>query len=329
MIRISVLATAVLALAAQPLAASDPLEAVVESRDADRFAALFLASDGQPTEEALEDQYLSAAGDGLSLMQATRFGSAAALSAAIAQKPGIYSDAIERCLPLIKGADRDLKAIYLALSGLFPGRPLPRVEIVFGAGTAAGIASQGVQVIGLETLCAGSRTDGELREALRYFFAHETIHSFQPPLDASTLGADPLLSLALHEGIADMVAAIVLGREPDAGRHAWASARREELLTRFHRDRQILKDSASRGETPATLSPEARDAFRRWHFNHGNVPDDWLSDLGYWVGRQIASAYVDQAANRREAIYDLLRGMEPMQVLKASGLSDQRGAGAI
>jgi hypothetical protein len=329
MIRMSVLTTAVFALAAQPLAARDPLQAVVDTRDADRFAALFVASDGQPTEEELEDEYIAAAGDGLALMRDTRFGTAAALSAAIAQKPGIYLDAIERCLPHMKRAERDLQAIYLALSGLFPDRTLPRVEVVFGAGTAAGIASQGIQVIGLETLCASSRTEGELRGALRYFFAHETIHSFQPSLDPSTLGADPLLSLALHEGIADMVAAIVLGRVPDTERHAWASARREVLMTRFHRDRQILKDSASRGETLATMALEARDALRRWHFNHGNVPDDWHSDLGYWIGRQIASAYVDQAADRREAIYNLVRGMEPIQVLEASGLSDVRSAGAM
>lgn len=320
--KLPLLAAAAVVAMASPLAAQDPLEAVIDTSEADRFAALFVETEEKPSLEQIEADYLSQAGKGLALMQATRFGTAEALSDAIARSPATYRDAIQRCLPIVQSMEHDLRAIYLALSGLFPDETLPRVEVVIGAGTSAGIASPNVQVIGLETLCAASPTEAEFRNALRYFFAHEPVHSFQPLLDETTLGNDPLLTLALHEGVADMVAALVLGRLPDAERDAWAIARKEALFRQFHADRRLLRESVARGETLATFSNEARAALGRWHFNHNRVTEDWRSDLGYWIGRQITSAYVEQAEDKRQVIQDLVGGMDPLTVLQASGLSD-------
>lgn len=326
-IRLPLFAAAAVVAWASPLAAQDPLEAIIDTSDADRFAALFVETEGKPSREQIEADYLSQAGEGLALMQATRFGSADALHDAIAGSPDTYRDAIQRCLPIAQSMEPDLMAIYLALSGLFPNETLPRVEVVIGAGTSAGIASPNVQVIGLETLCAASSTEAEFRSALRYFFAHEPVHSFQAPLDEATLGDDPLLTLSLHEGVADMVAALVLGRIPDVERDEWALARREALFRQFHTDRRTVRESVARGETLGTFSPETRAALGRWHFNHNHVADDWRSDLGYWIGRQIASAFVEQASDKRNAIQDLVQGMDPTAVLLASGLSgpDQFG----
>lgn len=321
-ISIPLLVMGAVATLASPLAAQDPLEAVIDTSDAERFAAVFFENAEKPSRGQIEADYLTQAGEGLALMQATRFGTAEALSEAIARSPAIYRDAIQRCLPIAQSMGPDLRSIYLALSGLFPDEILPRVEVVIGAGTSAGIASPNVQVIGLETLCAASPTEAEFRSALRYFFAHETIHSFQPSLDETTLGNDPLLTLALHEGVADMVAALVLGRNPDAERDSWAMASKDALFRQFHADRRTLRESVARGETLATFSTEARSALGRWFFNHNQVAEDWRSDLGYWIGRQIASAYVDQASDRRKAIRDLVQGMDPVTVLQASGLSD-------
>ncbi len=321
-IKLPLLAAAAVVALASPLAAQDPLEAVIDTSDADRFAALFVETEEKPSLEQIEADYLSQAGEGLALMQTTRFGTAEALHSAIAGSPATYRDAIQRCLPIAKGMQRDLRAIYLALSALFYDEALPRVEVVIGAGKSAGIASPSVQVIGLETLCAASPTETEFRSAFRYFFAHEPVHSFQPPLDEARLGNDPLLTLALHEGVADMIAALVLGRVPDVERDAWAMARMDALFQQFHADRQVLRASVARGETLATFSPEAGSALGRWFFNHNRVAEDWRSDLGYWIGRQMALAYVDHAPDKRKAIEELVQGFDPMTVLQASGLSD-------
>ncbi|MBC2776720.1 hypothetical protein [Parasphingopyxis marina] len=309
-----------LLLSVQPVAAQDPLDAVIDTGDARRFAAVFLENEGSPTTEHIQQAYLDEAGEGLRLMQTTRFGTAQALADAIAASPAIYRDTVERCLPIAESMEPSLQAIYLAIAGLFPGQSLPRVEVVIGAGSAAGIAAPEVQVIGLETLCASSPTDAEVREALRYFFAHETIHSFQPSLTANTLGPDPLLSLSLHEGIADLVARIILGRSPNASRDAWADARRAELFAQFDEDRETLRQSVGDGETITTLSDDARAALQRWHFNHGRVPDEWQSDLGYWIGREIALAYVERSSDRRQAIHDLVQGIDPLIELETSVL---------
>ncbi len=314
-------------LAVQPLVAQEPLDATIDTEDARRFAAIFVEYDGAPTARQLEEDYLAEAGGGLQLMHATRFGTAQALAEAVAASPANYRDTVERCLPIAESMEPSLQAIYLAIAGLFPNQSLPRVEVVIGAGTAAGIAAPNIQVIGLETLCSSSPTDAEVRESLRYFFAHETIHSFQPSLSANTLGPDPLLSLSLHEGIADLVAQIILGRSPNASRDAWADARRTELFAQFNEDRETLRQSVGNGETIATLSDDARAALQRWHFNHGRVPDEWQSDLGYWIGREIALAYVERSSDRGQAIHDLVQEIDPLIVLETSGLFESAHEG--
>ncbi|MEL7218716.1 MAG: hypothetical protein AAGK01_09835 [Pseudomonadota bacterium] len=327
--KLPVIALAATVTLTSPLAAQDPLEAVIDTKDAERFAAVFVDNGEQPTLDQLEADYLLQAGEGLALLQASRFRPAQALFDAVSGSPDIFRDTIKRCLPIAQSMQPDLRAVYLALSGLFPSKSLPRVEIVIGAGTSAGMASRAVQVIGLETLCAASPTESDVRSALRYFFAHETIHSLQPALDATTLGDDPLLTLTLHEGVADMVATLSLGRSPDAERDAWATPRKDALFQQFHKDRQTLRESVARGETLATFSQEAQSALGRWHFNHGRVPEGWHSDLGYWIGRQIASAYVDQASDKRGAIRRLVEGMDPLAVLQGSGLPDSDQVGGL
>ena len=49
---------------ASPLAAQDPLEAVIDTSDAERFAAVFAETAETPSREVIEADYLSEAGEG-------------------------------------------------------------------------------------------------------------------------------------------------------------------------------------------------------------------------------------------------------------------------
>lgn len=305
---------------AAPAAAetSDPLDAVVERDDAERFIALWRESGGAPSAAQLDEGYIAEGSRAVEIFLPGRIESGAHLAATIAADPQLYADAIGRCYPWLAQADGELRAIYLAFSGLLPDRELPRIAVVFGANNSGGTAAPGMQVLGLEVLCRLSADEAAFRELLRAFFAHETVHTLQV-VDDADLGGDGLLSWALVEGSADYVAGLVTGRSLDPGRDAWASANEETVWREFAHDRALMRD-------PAT-SPEDRQATaRRWFANAGSPPPGWPSELGYWVGARIAQGYVDSSSDRRLAIGQLLAADDPQAILAASGLADRLAA---
>jgi len=290
----------------------DPLAADIDARDALRFASLM--KDGAvPTAATLQRDYLEGAGLGVQIFTPFRIVDAQRLARAIAAKPDNYRYAIRQCLPQLPGLTNDLRAIYLAYAGLLPERPLPAIKVVFGAGNSGGTASPEAQVIGLEVTCLPGTTPDQFRTAMRGFFAHETVHTWQS--DETTLAlADPLLSQALREGVADYLASLVTGEVPNLHRDAWARQRESWLWQEFQRDRQAI-----RADSSSVRSPLASPRFRRWFANYGSAPEGWPSEAGYWVGMRIAEAYVARANDKHAAIRELIELRDPGAILKASG----------
>lgn len=298
--------------------ALDPLTAEINTRDALRFAELM--KDGAlPTADTLQRGYLDGAGPGVKVFTPNRIVSAAHLAQVIAARPGLYRDAIRDCLPQLAALRGDLRAIYLAFAGLLPERPLPAIEIVFGAGSSGGTASREAQVIGLEVVCSLGSSPEQFRTTMRDFFAHETVHTWQDAATPQAL-ADPLLNQALREGVADYLAGLVTGGVPDAGRDAWARQREAWLWQEFERDRQAMLADAGSVERP-----RSNPRFRRWFANYGAPPAEWPVEAGYWVGMRIADAYVARAADKRAAIRELLALRDPQAILKASGYGTWEG----
>jgi hypothetical protein len=290
----------------------DPLTADIDARDALRFARLM--KDGNvPTADILQRNYLDGAGLGVKIFTPIRIVDAQRLAKAIALKPDNYRYAIRECLPQLPALRSDLRAIYLAYAGLLPGRPLPAIDVVFGAGNSGGTASSEAQVIGLEVTCLPGTTPEQFRTRMRGFFAHETVHTWQSDETPQAL-TDPLLSQALREGVADYLASLVTGEVPDLHRDAWAHQRESWLWQEFQRDRQaMLADSAS------VQNPMASSRFRRWFANYGSAPEGWPYEAGYWVGMRIAEAYVVRADDKRAAIRDLIELRDPGAILRTSG----------
>ncbi len=315
-----------LVLATSPMALAqnvNPSAATIDTTDADRFATLFDETSGAPTAAQLEADYLANAEPGLALLAQTRFRGAEHLAAAIEEDPGKYQRAIRVYLPLAKSAQGELRAIYAKLHELLPEYELPQVHAVIGAGTSASTAAPGVHVLGLEVICAAKTTEEEIRETFRFFFAHESVHAFQGMPSEHVYAIDPLLVASIYEGVADYIAMTVTGRVPDTERDRWARENSDMLWSHYAADREVLRKSAERGETLATLSPEARGAFRQWHFNAGIAPSGWPDEAGYWIGRQIVTAYVERSANKGLAIRELLNLQDPIGVLEASGLASR------
>lgn len=290
----------------------DPLAAEIGTRDAFRFASLM--KDGAvPTAEILQRGYLDGAGPGVGIFTPMRIVDAQRLAQAVAAKPETYRHAIQECLPQLPALQSDLRAIYLAYAGLLPERPLPSIEIVFGAGNSGGTASNNVQVIGLEVTCAPGITPEQFRTTMRGFFAHETVHTWQEEETPQAL-ADPMLSLSLREGVADYLASLVTGAVPNRDRDAWARQRESSLWQEFQRDRLAML-----GDSDSLRNPVASPRFKRWFVNCGGPPEGWPCEAGYWVGMRIAEAYVARAADKHAAIRELLELRDPAAILKGSG----------
>jgi hypothetical protein len=290
----------------------DPLTADIDARDALRFANLM--QDGAvPTADVLQRGYLDGAGPGVKVFTPRRIRDAQHLAAVVAKKPDVYRYAIRECLPQLPALRSDLRAIYLAFAGLLPERPLPAIDVVFGAGNSGGTASADRQVIGLEVVCPPGATPEQFRTTMRGFFAHETVHTWQDG-DTPAKLADFLLGQALTEGVADYLATLVTGTIPHLDRDAWARPREASLWQEFQRDRLAIKGS---GDSVDKLV--ASPHFQRWFANCGSAPDGWPCEAGYWVGMRIAEAYVARASDKRAAIRELIELRDPAAILKASG----------
>ncbi len=313
--RLILLAFALLATPEADAAPVDPLTVEIDRTDAERFATLFRETDGKPTADQIQKRYLDGSGDGVRIFTPNRIENAANLAKAIAAQPDNYRYAIDTCLPLVASMNGQLRATYLAYKGLLPDRLLPQVHIVFGAGTSGGYATPDAQVLGLEVSCGKGTTPDQFRASLRGLFAHETVHSWQTS-PAPAAMKDLLLFMAIFEGAPDYLASLVTGAQPNPAREDWGRGREAAIWADFQKDRATL---LARTSDDFSKQPAQQAALNRWFYNYGRAPEGWPFEAGYWVGMQIAAAYVAQATDKREAINDLIEGKDPAAILKTSG----------
>jgi len=305
--------------AGSPPSAADPLTVSVETADADRFAAIFNSSKGHPTAEQLQRGYLDPGSYGVRIFTPDRIIDAHHLAAAEGKRPDFYARAINVCLPIVKDTTAELRATYLAFRRLFPEQPLPRFYLGVGADNSGGTAGPGAQVLGLETLCGLADTPEKLREIVRSFYAHETVHTFQSAAGFEDLDGG-LLSSVLVEGAADFIATLVTGQQIDPARAAWAAPREAELWQQFEADLAITggkKWSERKQGTPVAQS------FDHWIGNYGSAPKGWPTEVGYWMGQRIWQRWYDRQADKRAAVREMVALIDPAGVL-AQGRFQER-----
>lgn len=319
----SVAATALACAAAAQDSAPpvDPLTVAVDDRDARRFAELWRKTGGAPSAAQIASDYLSGAGPGVTIFTPNRIRSAENLAATVAAQPALYRQAIDTCLPWVPETNPQLRSIYLAMQGLLPDRPLPRIHLVVGAANSGGTAGAGAQVLGLEILCRDAPTRPAFLALMRSFFAHETVHTFQRQPDEAVFAGDPLLAAILNEGVADYVGSLVTGAPMSEAREAYGSANEATLWRQFAIDRAAARDGYS---AAGGFNEAGQAAFDHWLYNptKGKLPG-WETDMGYWLGMRIAEAYVERTPDRRAAIRDLLDMRDPAAILKRSGYAER------
>lgn len=290
MIRETLLAASLLATAAT---AGEP---VIRTEDVTLFYQVYDAAGGHPTADQLQHDYLDKGSDGLHALARLRNVTGARISETLEKHPEIYIEA-KKCMALLPRVKQRTAKTMRKLSQLYPEARFPPVTIAVSRGKPVGVGSpvDGV-MIGLEALCATKWMNPDPEQRFVHTIAHEYAH-VQQVHELVDDEKPTVLEASLIEGIADLVAELDSGGTGYSGLAAQVPGHEKEIETAFlaDQDKTDLKD---------------------WLYN-GTA--DKQNDVGYWVGYRIAKAYYQHAADKNQALKELLRMTDPKAILAKSG----------
>lgn len=271
-------------------------EPVIETGDVDRFYKVYDAAGGRPTAEALQHDYVDLGSDGLHELARMRKVTGQSIAEAIARRPEIYSEARDcaDALPLVR---ERLAAVLRKLGDLYPEARFPPITIAVGRGKPVGVGGRdtGVQ-IGLEALCATDWINPDIEDRFVGVIAHEYVHVQQAVAFSESENAT-VLAASLEEGAAEFVTELTTGSISYSYMSGLTAGREREIETAFaaDADKTDLSD---------------------WLYN--STPEQ-PADLGYWVGYRIVKSYYQHAADKRQALRDILKMTNPKEFLAKSG----------
>ena len=294
---------------------SDPARAQLVTSDIDHFwRAYDLAASRSTSEERAEvyrHEYFDKGSAGLIDYYVIKIRSITNFVRVLDTHPRYYASLRASSLR-VAAQVAPIRAAFRRMKALYPDAIFPDVYFVMGSLTSAGTVSDLGLLLGVDqsTATPDSPRD-ELSPTVRAWargvedippiVAHELVH-FQQKRGAKYT----LLRGVLTEGGADFIGELTSGRHTNAPAHAFGNAHEAEVWRRFEHDMQGTDD-------------------RDWIANGASdrVSVAWVADLGYYVGYQIAKAYYERAADKRQAIRDLIELNDPEEILRSSGYAER------
>ena len=301
------------ATASAQSATTDPDSARIITADIENFwrgyDRLRPGSTRADSARVFAETYFQAASPGLETFIRTRIQQPENLLMGLGMLPRYYAAVRANTLrlrekePLIRSSLRRLQAFY-------PQARFPDIYFIISGFIAQGVVSEQKVIIGAEMVSADAATpmhelpkflsDVTLTSAaLPCILVHELVHFQQDYAQDSSL-----LAQALMEGVADFITDRAIGCYPTAAAtYQWGAAHERELWEDFR----------------ATMH---RADHSKWLYN-GNISSERPTNLGYWMGYQIAQAYYDRAANKAVTVHELLHIRDFAALLEASGYADR------
>jgi hypothetical protein len=199
------------------------------------------------------------------------------------------------------------QASYKKFKAIYDDARFPDVYFVIGAFTSGGTVSNAGLLLGVNQSAADSQTPvSELSarmqtrlnqvDGLPDVVAHELIHYQQDGMKQDTT----TLSYVIREGMADFMGELISGRNASAKLATWATGKEKRIWNKFTTDMY-------------------QNRYDNWIANSKQSGPDNPPDQGYWIGYQICRAYYNQAADKKQAIYDMLHIRDYQAFLKTSG----------
>ena len=277
-------------------AADTTTEPIIAIDDVARFYKLYDATNGHPTADQLQHDYLDAGSDGLHRFAKLRNITGARIAKVMADHPEMYADA-RRCMTVLPRVRERVQAVLLKLGRLYPEAQFTPITIAVGRGRPVAISGPGEGVeIGLEALCAINYLNPSVEDRFVHVIAHEFVHTQQSPLLAND-EHPTVLELALIEGSAEFVGELTSGEVAYGVFKASTKGHEAEIERKF-------------------VADEDKTDLSDW-FNNGTL--DKPGDLGYWVGYRIVKSYYQHGVDKRAAIRQILQVTDPRAFLAKSG----------
>jgi len=264
--------------------------------DVDRFYHVYDAANGHPSADELQLDYLDKGSEGLRQFAKLRHISGTTIAGSLAKHPEMYSNA-RRCADVLPHVRQRVAVALRKLGDLYPEAKFPPVTIAVGHGKPVGVGSpvSGVQ-IGLEALCAVNWMNPNLEDRFVHLIAHEYAHVQQ--VRALVDDEHPtVLEASLIEGAAEFTAELISGEVSSYQFIARPKGDEKEIETAF-------------------VSDEDKTDLSKWLYN-GTLEKP--GDLGYWIGYRIVKSYYNRAADKREALREILQMSDPKRFVPKSG----------
>jgi hypothetical protein len=193
------------------------------------------------------------------------------------------------------------------LEEIYPPAIFPPTTFTIGIFNTFGTTDGGAgSLIGAEFICdTNTVIKDELNEwhafaitdtsQLLGIIVHELIH-----VEQQTQAPKTLLDRSINEGAADFVSQLVLGFNSNSKMHVYGNAHEKELWDKFKKQMD---------GTP----------YSDWLYNGRNTPPGVPADLGYYMGFKICEAYYNKAADKKQAVQDILTIQDFKKFLVQSG----------
>lgn len=281
-------------------AAAPPASSRVITADIANFwlahDAIRSEADAARKQQLIQSLYIDKGTPGLHALMEARGYTASQYVAAIDAWPRYWASVrplTDRAFAASAGLDADLAT----LKRLYPALRPASITYAIGVLRTGGTTLDDKVLIGAELALGDdsvevSELPEPLQTRLRTFYASQPFHNngqnnIHEYIHTQQIGAgDTLAQYAVREGVAELVAELVTGKKPDLPLYIHGPSHEAELRRQFQADR--------RGND-----------YRDWLYN-SSANRFGVSDLGYYVGYRIASAYYAAQPDKAKAIATLI-----------------------
>jgi hypothetical protein len=262
---------------------TDPNAASLVTSDINLFWAAVDSAPPDRLAEFLQRDYLDRGSLGVRDFIPNRIRSAKELADMVQARRAHYDSTRASSLAMQK-AEPEIRAAFRRFKQMYADAVFPDVYFVIGRMNSGGTSTPHGLIVGAEMYTSAA----EIPDIV----AHELIHFQQHHAAATLLGA------SFNEGSADFLGAMAAGKPIDGAKERYGMLHEHELWQEF---KQHLDDSS----------------LGTWMYAgaQGGRP----ADLGYFIGHRIAEAYYNRAADKPQAIRDIIAARNVKDLLAQSG----------
>ena len=290
-----------------------PAAAQIIVEDVERFFSVFEKTENLPLDAQIalyEKHYFDQASPGMVDYVSFKISSIEAFVKHVEKARPYYQEVQIATAKLNSMKPRVLETMA-TMQAYVPDAQPPNIYFIVGMHTSGGTASENGLLMGADFITDSSNHQDLIpgwtqpflstAEDKLWVIMHEYVHFLQNTSHNTVLGN------ALVEGGADFIA-----------NHLYGKPNKTSLYTTFgqqHESRIKQRFMENLDSTDISL----------WSGNNGEeFEDEWVPDLGYFIGHQIAQRYYQNASDKKQAIIDLLELKDPKKILELSQYANQK-----